>query len=195
MCIRSGGFNNAFTYVINERIFVAHFYTLRPCISCKTLSKSIVCFSWFRSVVSHFAKSSSSHILVTQSRTKQNYRCSTLNTHSLLIEIFLASLQAWQWVVSEVKRTRAQHSSTDLITQMQHQSMPTWAITGLIPPWWGIHQPWRHTTTATIVTQPPSLHLVGHLRSWHHLAGPPLLLHLWLWAALSPVLSQVSACG
>lgn len=102
------------------------------------------------------------------------------------------TFQAWRWVVSGVKRTRVQHWSTDPTTRMLRRSMPTWATTGPTPPWWVIHQLWRHTTTATTVMLQPSRPLVARLRWWRPSAAPPLPSPQWLWAVLSPVSSQVS---
>lgn len=103
-----------------------------------------------------------------------------------------SSPQAWRWVASGVKRTRARRWSTGPTTQMPRRSMPTWGTTGRTPPWCVIHQLWRCTTTATTVTPPPSRPLVGHLQSWRPLAGPPHPSPQWLWAVPSPVSSQVS---
>lgn len=103
----------------------------------------------------------------------------------------LLCLQAWRWVASGVKRTRARLSNTDPITLMPHRSMPTWVTMGLTPPWWVIRQRWRHTTTATTVTPQASRLLVGRLQSWRPSAGPPPPSPQWLWVH-SQVSSQVS---
>lgn len=105
-----------------------------------------------------------------------------------------SSSQAWRWVVSGVKRTRARLWSTDQTTQMPLRPARSWATTGPSLQWWVIHLLWMLTTTATTVMLLASHPLAGRLQSWRPLAVPPPPLLQWLWTVPFPVSSQVSLC-